>query len=146
MKRILLIASLILLPFSIHAQKTSQPDAKHFVLVADTYYWTGTEGNLGLEITGKFQSEQKLLETLNLSTEVGSFKGRKYPFNEKLWHLRDILVSVDFNATGSVATWQVSGPEPLVLLYLENLKKQYEAKSVFYDFGYKLVDFRPSTS
>src|SRR5678815_5339028 len=125
MKRILLLTSLLLLPFSIHAQKASQPDAENSVLVADPYYWVGPEGNLGLEITGKFQSEESLAYTLNLSKEVGSFKSRHYPFDEKLWHLRDILVSVNFNATGSVATWQVSGPKPLLLAYLESLKKRY---------------------
>ena len=118
MKQILLIAILTLLALSLPAQATSQHEDKSLVLVADTYYWAGPEGNLGIEIKGKFQSEQKLADTLNLLKEVGSFKERKYPFNERVWHLRDILVSEDFNATGSVAKWQVCGPKPLMLAYL----------------------------
>ena len=144
MKRILLISILILFALSLLAQAGIQHEANSPTLVAETYYWVGQEGNLGIEITGKFQSEQKLADTLNLSKEVGSFKGRKYPFNEKIWHLRDILVSEDFNASGSVAKWQVSGPKPLVLAYLESLKRQFEDKSLFYDFGYRLIEFKPS--
>jgi hypothetical protein len=54
-------------------------------------------------------------------------------------------VSADFNGAGSVATWQVSGPKPLLLAYLESLKSQYEDNSLFYDFGYRFINFKPST-
>jgi hypothetical protein len=115
------------------------------VLVADVLYWTGPEGNLGIEISGKFQSEQGLKDVLSLSTEIGLLKDRKYPFNVKTWTLRDVLVSANFNANGSVATWQVSGPRPLLESYLDGLKRVYEDKSMFYDFGYRFIDFKVST-
>lgn len=134
-----LAAFLLLLVLGNPAQKPTQP-----VLVADAYYWTGPEGNLGIEISGKFQSEDGLKEVLSLSNEIGLFKDKKYPFNVRSWRLRDILISVDFNANGSVAKWQVSGPEPLLLDYLDRLKKRYEDKSLFYDFSYRFIEFRPS--
>jgi len=119
--------------------------ATRHVLVADPYYWTGPEGNLGIEITGKFQSEEGLKGTLNLSNEIGLFKDRKYPFKLKSWRLRDILISVDLNSVGSVVRWQVSGPKPLLLGYLDRLKKDYDDKSVFYDLSYRFIVFKPST-
>jgi hypothetical protein len=126
-------------------QGTSQQRTGHTVLVADPYYWPWSEGNIGIEITGKFQSEQGLLDTLNLTRDVGLFKDKKYPVNPRAWKLRDILISADFNATGSVAKWQVSGPRPLLLSYLASLQEQYESRSTFYDFGYRFIEFRPST-
>ena len=145
MKRILFIAILFLSALSMSAQQTSHLEDNSSIPVASGYYWTGPEGNLGLEITGKFQSEQKLEATLSLLKELGSFKDKKYPFNEKTWSLRDILVSVDFNATGSVAKWQVSGPKPLILSYLDSLQRQHQDKSLFYDFGCKVINWKPST-
>jgi hypothetical protein len=144
MKQILLIAILSSFALSLPAQAISQSEDKSTVLVADKYYWPGPEGNLGVEITGKFQSEQKLEETLNLFNEIGSFKDLNYP-SEKVWRLRDILVLEDFNATGSVAKWQVCGPKPLILEYLKSLKRKDEDQSLFYDFGYRLINFKPST-
>jgi hypothetical protein len=135
-----LVAFLFLFVLGNPTQKPTQ-----HVLVADPYYWTGPEGNLGVEISGKFQSEDGLNDVLSLSNEIGLFRDKKYPFKVKSWRLRDILISVDFNATGSVAKWQVSGPEPLLLGYLDRLKKEYEDKSVFYDFSYRFIDFKPST-
>jgi len=114
------------------------------ILVADAYYWSGPEGNLGIEITGKFQSEEGLKNILSLSSEIGLFKDRRYPSKERNWTLRDVLISVDLNANGSVATWRVSGPRPLLASYLDRLKRLYEDKSMFYDFGYSFVDFKPS--
>jgi hypothetical protein len=126
---------------SVGSQSQNKPGQ---VLVADVYYWTGPEGNLGIEITGKFQSKDQQKDMLNVSKEIGTFKGKKYPFEPTTWTLLDILVSADFNANGSVATWRVSGPKPLLCDYLDRLKRAYEDKSVFYDFRYEFIDFRPS--
>jgi hypothetical protein len=115
------------------------------VPVADAYYWTGPERNLGIEMTGKFQSEDRLKDVFNLSKAIGTFKDKRYPFEPTTWMLRDILISADFNANGSVATWRVSGPKSLLLGYLARLKEEYEDKSVFYDFSYRFIDFKPST-
>jgi len=145
MKSIFLIAILLVSVCAAYAQKTGRHEVKKFVPISDQYYCTGAEGNLGIEIDGKFESEAALITTLALSTEIGLFKDRHYPFNIKTWTLRDILVSVDFNGGGSVAKWQVSGSKPLLLSYLDGLKKKNEDKSLFYDFGYRYINFTPST-
>lgn len=145
MKSIFLTAILLLSICAAYAQELTRPAVKEFVEISDNYYWTGTEGNLGIEIDGKFESEAALMTTLTLSTEIGLFKDRHYPFNEKKWTLRDILVSVDFNGGGSAAKWRVSGPKPLLLSYLDSLKRKSEDKTFFYDFGYRFITFKPST-
>ena len=127
-----------------YAQRTDKLEAKKSVLISDQYYWSAPEGNLGIEVDGKFESEAALITTLALSTEIGVFKDRHYPFNVRKWTLRDILVSVDFNGGGSVAKWRVSGPKPLLLSYLDGLRKKNEDRSVFYDLGYRFVIFKPS--
>jgi hypothetical protein len=144
MRSVILPAILLLAVWPAYAQETGRHEAKEFLYISDKYYWAGAEGNLGIEINGKFGSEAALITTLSLSTEIGPFKDRHYPFDERKWTLRDILVSVDFNGGGSVAKWQVSGPKPLLLSYLDGLKKKSEDKSSFYDFGYRFMTFKPS--
>jgi len=107
------------------------------VLVTDQKYYWESEGNLGIRIFGKFNSPEQTMGTLNLTKEIGTFKYRK-------WKLIDILVSMDFNANGDVATWEVSGPKPLLLEYLENLEAKHKDNSLFYDFGYSFINFKPS--
>jgi hypothetical protein len=144
MKPMILIAvAFVFLPTG-YARQTSKAESTVFSFVADQYYWTGPEGNLGIEFVGKFQTEEKLIDTLNLVREIGTFKAKKYPFNPSRWNLRDVLISTDLNASGNVATWRVSGPKPLLLSYLEELKKGCEDKTVFYDFGYTILDIKPT--
>lgn len=107
------------------------------VIVADQKYCWESEGNLGISISGKFNSSEKMAETLNLNKEIGTFNSRK-------WKLVDILVSMDLNANGDVATWEVSGPKPLLSNYLEDLEAKYKDNSLFYDFGYSFVNFKPA--
>ena len=127
-----------------YAQKTDKHEVKKSVFISDQYYWSAPEGNLGIEVDGKFESDSALITTLALSTEIGVFKDRHYPFNVRKWTLRDILVSVDLNGGGSFAKWQVSGPKPLLLSYLDDLKKKNEDRSVFYDLSYRFINFKPS--
>ncbi len=121
-------------------EKTGPP-----VMVADQFYWAGPEGNLGISFGAKFRSAEKMAETFNLLGEIGVFTG-KHPaaVPERVWFLHDILVSVDFNANGYVATWRVSGPRPLLQRYLDNLRKEYKEGSAFYDFDYTFIDFKPT--
>lgn len=119
------------------APRPTSPQPPVGVVVADKYYWPGPEGNLGLKITGKFISLEKEAATFDLLQEIGQFRGRQ-------WKLADILVAVDLNANGNVATWQVSGPRPLITEYLDRLRKQYEDRSLFYDFGFTYVNFKPT--
>ncbi|HEY9847158.1 MAG TPA: peptidoglycan-binding domain-containing protein [Candidatus Caenarcaniphilales bacterium] len=108
-------------------------------VVADRLYWPGSKGNLGLSITGKFNSTEKMVETFDLGKLVGIFNGKQ-------WKLSDILVSIDFNASGSAANWKVSGPKPIVERYLASLKSGYQDKSLLYDFGFSEVDFKPTAA
>lgn len=133
-----------LLVSAANAQNTTKTDSKRFVPIADQFYWTGVEGNLGIEIDGKFETEAALITSLTLETEIGPFKDSHYPFNVRKWTLRDILVRVDFSG-GTSAKWQVSGPKPLLMHYLEKLKKGSDDKSVFYDFSYRFVNFKPGS-
>ena len=142
MKPLLLLAFLCC-SLTVHAQ-TKTPEKTGPVTVADSYYWTGPEGNVGIEIGGKFQSEEDLFDTLNLQKIVGTFKAKKYPFNSTNWRLRDILVTLDLNGTGNVAKWRVCGPRPLLVDYLEELKQRAEEKLGFYDFSWTWVDFKPT--
>ena len=87
----------------------------------------------------------QLIRTLDLSRGIGLFKSKSYPFQPTSWKLRDILLSVDFNGSGYVAIWRVSGPKPLLMKYLESLRRASEGKSVFYTFSYKFIDVRASS-
>ena len=81
-------------------------------VVADEYYWAGPEGNVGLAITGKFTSLEAMAQILDLTAKVGRFRDRTSSFKTKDWVLRDVLISVNLNANGFVATWRVCGPKP----------------------------------
>lgn len=109
------------------------------VLIADQLYWSGSEGNLGLMITGKFTSAKNQADAFNLLQDVGTFQ-------EKTWKLSDILVAADFNANGRVATWKVSGPRPVIAQYLDALRAGYNNRSLLYDFGFSYVNFQPSAA
>lgn len=123
---------------SVHAQT----QGTFPIPVADQYYWTGSEGNIGLAITGKFVSLEKMIETTMLTKSIGTHRGRQHELKE--WHLHDILISIDFNGNGYVATWEICGPQPLLMSYLESLQATHEDRSVFYDFGYRILNFQPT--
>jgi hypothetical protein len=36
------------------------------------------------------------------------------------------------------------GPKPLLLKFLKDMDRGYEDQSVFYDFGYTFVNFKPT--
>lgn len=90
---------------AVYAQENLDADSKDTVVVADQLYWWEKEGNLGVSVGGKFNSAEQMAQTLYPLKEIGVFRSRK-------WKLHEILVSVDFNANGNVATWLVSGPKP----------------------------------
>jgi hypothetical protein len=106
-------------------------------IVADQLYWWEPEGNLGAGISAKFNSRKQMEETLSLTGKIGSFKSKQ-------WVLGDILVSMDLNANGDVAYWTVSGPKPLVSEYLKELEAAYKDRSLFYDFGYSEINYKPT--
>ena len=106
-------------------------------VVARKFYWSGAEGNMGLEIAGKFFSEANLRRALAGEREVGRFGGRP-------WILREILVSTDLNADDSAAVWTVSGPKPLIAAYAQSLRRGERDRTLFQTLGFTTVKFKPA--
>jgi hypothetical protein len=117
----------------------AQHDGDSPILVADQLYWWGLDGgeNQAYRIVAKFNSQPQLTSALRLDASIGKFAGRS-------WILADILVQIDLNANGNVATWIVSGPEFLTAAYVENLRQLYEENITMYDFSVSEVDARPT--
>ncbi|MCD4700974.1 MAG: hypothetical protein K8S24_03865 [Candidatus Aegiribacteria sp.] len=109
------------------------------VLVADRLYWFESDGkgNQAYHICAKFYSQSQLADVLRLDTTVGEYFGRS-------WTLADILVQVDLNANGNVASWIISGPAPLILEYIGDLQQLYENGELMYDFGAFEIDAKPT--
>ena len=135
---IMLIFICTLFPVFSSAQEKNQQTP---IQISDKYYWVGTEGNLGVAIVGKFYNFDLLASTLDLRKEIGEFGTNK---SKRMWILGDILVSVDFDANGYFAEWNVSGPKPLIQKYLKILEKSYKNKSLFYDFKYYTLNYKPT--
>lgn len=108
------------------SNKAGKPAPLH---LADQRYWPGSEENLALGITGKFNSLEEMTSTFKLDNIVGAF-------GHRTWIFADILVSMDCNANGYVISWVVSGPKPLISAYVQRLENLYKQNKVFYDFGY----------
>jgi len=108
-------------------------------LVADRLYWFGSDGevNQAYRITAKFNSQSDLADVLRLNAVIGEFAGRS-------WTLADILVQVDLNANGYVASWMISGPEPLISSYIGELQQLYENGELMYDLSASEIEARPT--
>ena len=117
----------------------AQFDTDSPILVADQLYWWGSKGgeNQAYLITAKFNSQSQLASVLRFDAPIGQFADRS-------WTLADILVQVDLNANGDVATWIVSGPELLTAAYVDSLRGLYDERIVMYDFYASEVDARPT--
>lgn len=139
MRIFIILISSFLLSATVYAEKAEDINSKEAITVADQLYWWEKEGNLGVSISAKFNSVEKMAQTLDLLKEIGTFHSKK-------WRLHEVLVSVDFNANGDVATWLVSGPKPLLLNYIKDLEAGYKDQSLFYDFGYDFVNCQPTAA
>lgn len=115
-------------------QVTSPP-----VLVADRLYWFGSDGeeNLAYHICAKFYTQSQLADVFRFDVTVGDYADRS-------WTLADILVQVDLNANGNVASWTVSGPVPLILVYIDNLQQLYENSELMYVFSVMEINANPT--
>jgi hypothetical protein len=105
------------------------------ILLSDEYLWTGEEGTRVVRISGKFQSEEAMTETLNLTARIGRFSDRVWPHEERDWRLKDVLLSMDLNGNGNVASWIVAGPTPLITDYVDTLAARLADRTIFYDFN-----------
>lgn len=97
------------------------------VPVANRFFWSGPEGNQGLEIKARFKSQSMLERVLRPDMVIGSYKD-KNSSKARDWTLREILVSVNLNAAEVAAVWRVSGPKPLIVEYaagLSSFSKKY---------------------
>jgi hypothetical protein len=124
----------VLLSGNVHATEIKP------LMVTDRLYFYDPEDkfeNAGLSISGKFNSEELLTAAFRLDAIIGNFRERK-------WTLRDILVDADFNCNGSAATWNVSVPKPIIEGYLKYLSEGYKKKTLFYDFSFNRLDYRPT--
>ncbi|MBI2387902.1 MAG: hypothetical protein HYV14_18095 [Elusimicrobia bacterium] len=111
------------------------------VRVADRFFWTGPEGNLGLEIKARFQSQAMLERVLRPDMVIGSYKDKdSSKFRD--WPLRDVLVSVNLNAAETAAVWRVSGPRPLIAAYAEGLARVSKKYPIMQDVDVHEVKFR----
>jgi len=130
---------LVLLVVLVVTVSQAQQNGDSPILVADQLYWWGQDGgeNQAYRIVAKFNSQPQLVSALRLDTTIGKFAGQS-------WTLADILVQIDLNANGNVATWIVSGPEFLTAAYVENLRQLYEENITMYDFCASEVDARPT--
>lgn len=106
----------------------SEPAEEAFVL-ADRYVYVGDEGGEGVELVAKFKTREALIAHFDLKREIGALGG-------KPWALRDVLIDLDLNANGEVASWTVAGPKPLIDAYVEATK----ASPDIYDFSEDPLD------
>lgn len=112
------------------------------VRVAERFFWTGPDGNLGLEIKARFQSRRWLERTMRPDMVIGSFKDKNPPHEVRDWTLREILVSVNMNTEEVAAVWRVSGPRPLIAAYAEALVGLARKYPLVQDVNYRVVNFR----
>lgn len=112
------------------------------VRVADRFFWTGPDGNLGLELRASFESRKWLERVMRPDTVIGSFKDKNPPHDYRDWTLREILVSVNLNTADAAAVWRVSGPRPLITAYAEALTGASRKSPLIKDVSYKVVNFR----
>lgn len=129
---------LVLLAMSV---EPAFPQASAQLLLAGGYFWPGEEGTNVVRLMGTFVSEEVLISSLRLDSEIGEFLVRPQSADEKVWTLRDVLVSVDLNVGGSSAVWVVAGPRPLIADYVERLNKAFADRSLFIDFGTRELSF-----
>ena len=137
MKLVIVSFSILISLSTVYAQAPEIVEDENIEIVADQLYWWESEGNLGVSISAKFNSHEQMYESLSLTKKIGTFKSEE-------WVLGDILVSVDLNANGAVASWSVSGPEPLISEYLKDLEAGYKDRSLFYVFQYGHVNYKPT--
>lgn len=114
------------------------------VRVAERFYWTGPDGNLGLEIQARFQSQDWLDSMLRADRVIGRFEDKNPPHALRDWTFREILVSVNLNAAETAAIWRVSGPGPLIAAYAEGLVRLSKKYPLVRDISYRAVKFRPA--
>ena len=66
-------------------------------------------------------------------------------FADMHWVLGDIMVYIHLNANGHVATWDVSGPTPVIDEYLRRMNDfSHKSESGIYDYGTKAIKVEPS--
>jgi len=114
------------------------------VRVAQRLFWTGSEGNLGLEIKARFKSRAVLEGVLRPDMFVGSFRDNDPAAGARDWTLREILVSVNLNAAETAAVWRVSGPRPLIEVYAKALAYAPKKYPIIQDVDIREVKFRAS--
>jgi hypothetical protein len=109
-------------------------DRQNCALVGDRLYFGESNARA---IFAKFETIERLSETLRLDAEVGRYEGR-------VWRLHDIMVTADFSSNGYNASWIVSAPEPLLTEYIARLQRGYADRSVIFDFSVSPYCIKPA--
>ena len=128
MVRFSIFALMSLLPLNASAQ--GQPRVGDTLFVADRFI--NGPGTVGARMVAKFTTAAMRANEFRLDAEVAVYKNRK-------WLLDDILVSVDFNANGSVATWTVAGPKSVIDAHVAHLRELALDRSKVYDHGIRFM-------
>ena len=131
MLRFRILALVALLPLKASAQ--SGPQAADTLYVADRFITGPTTA--GARMSAKFMTPALRANEFRLDAPVAVYQGRT-------WLLDDILVSVDFNANGYVASWAVAGPKPVIDAHVGHLRDLARDRNKVYDHGIRLVVVR----
>jgi len=94
--------------------------------VSDRFF--ADSATTGAVIVAKFQTSLQRADFLRLEIPIDSTARRR-------WLFQDILVSIDLNGNGWVASWRIAGPRRVIDAYLARVVALAKDRSVIYDYG-----------
>lgn len=103
------------------------------LLVSDRYLVSTPAA--GAALVAKFDSAAARTAMLRLDAPVTTFNGKR-------WLLGDILVTLDVNGNGYVATWTIAGPKEVIDAYLADFRLVVRSRHPIYDFGIRRLVVR----
>jgi len=118
------IALSFVIPAALGAQTLELPTDT--LRVSDRFFADST--TTGAVILAKFQTSLQRADFLRLEIPVDSIARRRFLF-------QDILVSIDLNGNGWVASWRIAGPRRIIDAYLARVIALAKDHSVIYDYG-----------
>ncbi len=93
--------------------------------------------NLAFTFGAKFSTQEGMLKYINLTQPITGSDG-------KTLKLADILVELDLNGNGDVASWLVSGPAPTVSTYKALMDAAARDEDVIYDYSVTPANCKPT--
>jgi hypothetical protein len=93
-----------------------------------------------MRLAGKFDDPVKMGNALNLNQHI-------MEFHDHQWTLGNIVIRIDLNANGHCAMWEVSGPKPVVDVYVSRMNDlARNAESGIYDYGTEAIVCLPTAA